>query len=468
MNSHPNKFLWGVATSAFQLEGSPHADWTSWDDLLSANPDVTNHYALYRSDLKLLQELGVNAYRFSIEWSRIQPREHEWNHAAVGHYQEIIDILNENGIAPMLTLHHFTHPLWFIKRYPWHESDSIKKFMHFVERIVDALEGVNYWITFNEPYVLLLGGYLEGCMPPGLRDPVLALKALEHICICHGKAYDVIHAKNTDAMVSVAHNMAALAPWSRWNPLDKALARIAKYFYNHSLLDAFLTGQMRIKFPLRREIVFTVPIKGKLDFFGINYYTRVHVRFNPFKRMCVELRHYDIDGHGLTDMGWEIHPNGLERVLRYASRLNVPLIITENGIATRNDQSKIRFMKGHIDVVERCIQKGFDVRGYFWWSLIDNYEWLAGLDSRFGLYRVDFRTLQRKQTQAAAYYAHLISTRDFLTVAEGGKYESGSQQAAEEVVAQTARGTGHQYSTRDSGNGDRRSETRYRERTGGR
>ena len=415
MNSANGSFLWGVATSAFQLEGSPHADWASWDEILSVNPDVTNHYELYRNDLKLLQELGVNAYRFSLEWSRIQPREHEWNDEAVAHYQEIIDILNENGIEPMLTLHHFTHPLWFIRRYPWHEPSSVGKFMSFAERIVSELRGVRYWITFNEPYVLLLGGYLEGCMPPGLRNPVFAMRALEHICICHGRTYDAIHAHHPGAMVSVSHNMAALAPWWSWNPLDRALARIAKYFYNHSLLDAFMTGQMRIKFPLKRELVFSVPIQGKLDFFGVNYYTRVHIRFNPLKRMGVELRHHDIDGFGLTDMGWEIHPSGLEKVLRYAARLNVPLIITENGIATRNDQKKIRFMKRHIDVVERCIRDGIDVRGFFWWSLIDNYEWLAGLDSRFGLYRVDFRTLERKQTQAAAYYAHLIASREFTS-----------------------------------------------------
>ncbi|KAF0183679.1 MAG: beta-glucosidase [Nitrospirae bacterium] len=411
MSDRNGDFLWGVATSAFQLEGSPNADWASWDEILSTNPEVTNHYVLYRKDLKLLEELGVNAYRFSIEWSRIQPRENEWNTDAVAHYQKIIDILNDSGIEPMLTLHHFTHPLWFTKRYPWHEAESVAKFMSFVHRVLAELRGVRYWITFNEPYVLVLGGYLEGCMPPGLRSPTLALKALEHICICHALTYDAIHARNPGALVSIAHNMAALAPWWRWNPIDRVIARIAKYFYNHSLIDAFLTGHMRIRFPLRNEIVFSVPLQGKLDFFGVNYYTRVHLRFNPLKRMCVELRHHDINGFGLTDMGWEIHPNGLEKVLRYASRLRVPLIITENGIATRNDREKIRFMKRHIDVMERCMLNGIDVRGYFWWSLIDNYEWLAGLDSRFGLYKVDFKTLERKRTQAAAYYAHLISNR---------------------------------------------------------
>ena len=409
-----DNFLWGVATSAFQLEGSPDADWTSWDAILSSTPHVTNHYKLYKNDLALLKDLGVNAYRFSIEWSRIQPRENRWDDAAIAHYQEIIDILRQNNIEPMVTIHHFTHPLWFIKKYPWHLDTSVEKFLGYTEKILSVIKNVRYWITFNEPYVLILGGYLEGCMPPGIKDVPLALKALENILICHGKAYDAIHAHIPDAMVSVAHNMAAFAPWRRWNPLDRLLSKIAKYFYNHSLLDAFLSGRLYVKFPFSKATEIALPIKGKIDFFGVNYYTRLHMRFNPFKKMGIELRHRDIDGYGLTDMGWEIHPRGLEKVLRYGSKLHVPLIITENGIATHNDDRKIKFMKRHIDAIEKCIKNGLDVKGYFYWSLIDNYEWLQGLDARFGLYKVDFDTLERKPTKAALYFSYLIKSRSFL------------------------------------------------------
>ena len=147
-------FLWGVATSAFQLEGSPHADWTSWDEILNDKPDITNHYSLYRDDLALLKDLGVNAYRFSLEWSRIQPREHTWDEQAIEHYQDIIDILRKDNIEPMVTFHHFTHPLWFIKKYPWHKDASVEKFLVFVEKMVTRLKGVRYWITFNEPNVV--------------------------------------------------------------------------------------------------------------------------------------------------------------------------------------------------------------------------------------------------------------------------------------------------------------------------
>ncbi|MHB8844101.1 MAG: glycoside hydrolase family 1 protein [Nitrospirota bacterium] len=407
----PDDFQWGVATSAFQLEGSLHADWTDWDAVLSDKPGVTGHYSLYREDLALLKHLGVNAYRFSIEWSRIQPREDVWDHEAVAHYQEIIDILRSYGIEPMVTLHHFTNPLWFAATYPWHTEGSVGKFIGYVERIVSELTGVKYWLTFNEPYVILLGGYLEGCTPPGLRDAGKALAALKNIFTCHGLAYDIIHRRDPDAQVSIAHNMSVFAPWKKWNPLDRLLKKTANFFYNHSIINAFQTGVFVVKFPFARAVKIEVPIKDTLDFFGVNYYTRIHLRFNPFKKMGVELRHLDLDGHGLTNIGWEVHPRGLEKVLRYASRLNLPLMITENGIATHDSQRKADYMKRHVDVVERCLRSGIDVRGYYYWTLIDNYEWLQGLDARFGLYRVDFNTLKRTPTPAANYYSYLISSR---------------------------------------------------------
>ncbi|GAB5047218.1 glycoside hydrolase family 1 protein [Thermodesulfovibrio sp. TK110] len=408
-----NNFLWGVATSAFQLEGSPYADWSTWDSIFNLNPKVTNHYELYREDIRLIKNLGVNAYRFSIEWSRIQPSENYWNKDVVKHYQKIIDLLRENNITPMVTIHHFTHPVWFITKYPWHTRKSIEKFKEYVEKLIENIKGVDYWITFNEPYLLILGGYIEGCIPPGQKDLNLAIKALKNILICHGQLYDMIHLINKNAMVSIAHNMAVFAPWLNWNPLDRILAKMAKRFYNHSIIEGFMDGKIRLSIPFRKTIEADVPIQGKLDFFGINYYTRVHMRFNPFRKLFVEFRHKDIDGGGLTDMGWEIYPKGLKKVLRYASRLKVPLIITENGIATKDDNRKIKFIKAHVDVLESAIKEGIDVKGYFYWSLIDNYEWLHGLDARFGLYRVDFRNYRRTPTRAASFYSYIIKSRTF-------------------------------------------------------
>ena len=407
-------FLWGVATSAFQLEGSEHADWAGWDPVLRSKPDVTQHYRLFREDLKLLKELGVNAYRFSVEWSRIQPEEDRWDDDAIYHYQEIVDILRQNNIEPMVTLHHFTHPQWFLKSNPWHEADSISKFLSFVEKVASVLKDVRYWITFNEPYVLLLGGYLEGCMPPGIQQFPSFLKALKNILCSHEKAYNLIHSVTKDARVSIAHNMATFAPCQKWNPFDRLLSRFAQFFYNHSLLDAFLTGRLKIKFPFVKSIEMDVPIKGKLDFFGVNYYTRIHLRLNPLRKMGVELKHKNVEKQGVSDMGWEIHPHGMERVLRAVSKLHVPIIVTENGIATDDDRKKEKFIKSHVDVIEGCLKKGIDVKGYFYWSLLDNYEWLRGFDARFGLYHVDYETLKRKPTVAAAFYSYIIKSRSIF------------------------------------------------------
>ncbi|MDA8324920.1 MAG: family 1 glycosylhydrolase [Nitrospiraceae bacterium] len=403
-------FLWGAATSAFQLEGSASADWAAWDPSIKERPEIINHYTLYKDDILLLKSLGLNAYRFSVEWSRVEPREGQWDEEALDHYLRVAELLRENNIEPMVTLHHFTHPDWFTRKYAWHEPSSVEKFLKFAEKIITKIKNVRYWTTFNEPYVLMLGGYIEGCMPPGLKDVSLAVKALKNMLTCHAGAYDMIHGRTPGAMVSVAHNMAAIVPWNRWNPADRLLSRIGKYFYGHSLIDAFMTGELKFRLPLMRPVTVRAPIKGKLDFMGVNYYTRVHLRSNPFKRMCVELRHKDIGGHGLTDLGWEIHPDGLERVLKYASRLRVPIIITENGIATHDEEKKTNFIRMHVDVMEECIGQGLDIRGYFYWSLIDNYEWLQGLDARFGLYRVDFESkdLRRTPTPAAEFYSRLI------------------------------------------------------------
>jgi beta-glucosidase len=406
-----HNFLWGVATSAFQMEGSPYADWASWDSKLQSQPCLTHHYHLYKKDLHLLKEIGVNAYRFSVEWSRIQPEEDQWSMEVIRHYQDIIDFLHQEDIEPIVTLHHFTHPQWFIEKSPWHQKASIEKYLNFAEKMTVFLKGIRYWITFNEPNVFILGGYLDGSMPPGIRDPFSYAEALGNVLSAHGKAYDLIHSSTPDAWVSVTHNMASFAPYQRWNLLDRFLSKLAQSYYNRSLLEAFMTGRLKIRFPILKKIEMDIPIKGKLDFLGVNYYTRIHLRFNPFQPMGLELKYEDRDGHGLTDMGWEIHPHGMERVLQEATKLHIPIIITENGIATHDDQKKIKFIKRHVDMLEKCVKKGMDIRGYFYWSLMDNYEWLKGLDAKFGLYSVNYDTLARNPTLAASFYSYLIKSR---------------------------------------------------------
>jgi beta-glucosidase len=406
-------FLWGVATSAFQIEGSPFADWTDWDPLAGTHPGMTSHFERFREDIALLRALGVNAYRFSVEWSRIQPREGVWDESALEHYRTLVEALLESGIEPVLTLHHNTHPAWFHQATPWYGRRGAEQFAAFAQRIVDVLHEVKTWITFNEPMVMLLGGYLDGCLPPGLRDRTLAARALAGLLDAHARAYEVIHRRIPGARVGIAHNMAAFAPLRAWHPLDRLLAGLGRSGFNHAILDAFRTGRTRLKLPFARALELTAPVLGTLDFLGVNYYQRLHVKFRlPLRGShALEIVHRDRSGRGLTDMGWEEHPEGMLDVLRSAAALGVPLMLTENGIATADDARKISFIRRHIAALDAARREGIDIRGYFYWSLTDTYEWLHGMHKRFGLHRMDWATLERTPTAASVYFAALVRAR---------------------------------------------------------
>jgi beta-glucosidase len=399
-----------VATSSFQTDGSPCADWTDWDYRLGLSPHHVVRYRDLAGDLDLLKELGVNAYRFSVEWSRLEPRPGSWNAREVGRLGGVVERLAVMGITPMVTLHHFTHPRWFAEQGAWNHDDAVDRFLGFASQVVESIPSVRYWITFNEPLVFLLGGYVDGCMPPGRRDLVAATDALERILEAHALVYRLIHRINPGAMVGVAHNMCVFAPSRSWHPLDRLFTTAVHRTYNEALVEAFVHGRLRIAAPFLKEVDLETPVAGTLDFIGVNYYTRFHLAFQPAGRgdRPMEVRGRDAAGEGLTDMGWEVHPEGFGRMLRIAARAGVPILVTENGIATEDDQRKIDFIRRHLDVLEVCRAEGLDIRGYFYWSLTDTYEWLHGFDKRFGLYRVDWESGQRTATSAARYYGDLV------------------------------------------------------------
>lgn len=378
-------FLWGTASSAFQMEGSQHADWATWDGTLLEHTNVTGHYERCREDLALIKDMGLNAYRFSPEWARV------------------LDM----DVTPMLTLHHFTHPRWFHNRCPWHEEGSVEAFLQYAKRMVDTVEGVRHWITFNEPNVLLFGGYMDGAMPPGIKDMFLARRALMNILKAHCELYDYIHKRHPGSKVSMALNMTAFAPYGD-SPMDSMLAAAADKVFNKSFLELF--DQRAQGSLLLGPLGGPSPARGKLDFIGINYYMRAHLRFNLMKadKLGTEMHFKDMDNHGLTDMGWETHPQGFGRFIRMASELGVPVMITENGISTSDEGMKASYIDMHLLELADAVNSGIQVDGYFYWSLMDNYEWLMGLTQRFGLYGVNYRSLQRTPTAAARFYAQAV------------------------------------------------------------
>jgi beta-glucosidase len=415
-------FFWGAATSAFQIEGSSHADWTGWDPLAPSPSLMTDHYRRFREDVALLRALGLNAYRFSLEWSRIQPREDRWDEEALEHYRVLVAEVVAAGVEPVVTLHHFSNPAWLHAAAPWTSLAAAERFAAFVRRVADALPAVRIWVTFNEPMVMLLGGYLAGCTPPGLQSPAALLAALRSVLAAHAQAFAILRTRRPGARVGIAHNMAVFAPDRRWHPVDRLLAGLCRRGFNQSLLEALTAGHTRLALPFSRPVPIEAPARDTLDFIGVNYYQRLHTRFR-FGRdrlRCLEVFHRDRGRRGLTDMGWEEYPPGLSAVLREAAAFGLPLLVTENGVATANDDRKADFIRRHVSELDACRRAGIDVRGYFYWSLTDTYEWLHGFSKRFGLYRVDWRTLERTPTTAARAYASLVREHKELALREGG------------------------------------------------
>ena len=423
-------FLWGVATSAYQIEGAAENDWTAWERAGKLKPGAercgegSGHRARWETDLRLLPEIGANAYRFSLEWSRLEPRPGEFDDAAFDFEARRVACLERLGIVPVATLLHYTHPRWFWAEGGWEVPASVDRFARFAARAAKSLApGVRRWVTVNEPIVLLLGGYLAGLIPPGHRSFARSARAYEHLLRAHAAAAAAIREADPTVRRLLAHNMLDFAPDRPGHPVDRRLAADGEALYNTSLLEALATGDVRWAFPGGGKTRFRVPdLAEATDDVGVNYYSRVHLRFTGPPGPVGEFFYRDPRGRGLTQTGWEIHPEGLERVLRAAARVGKPLVVTENGVATADDRIRADFLREHALVLEHARRAGLDVRGYFYWSLLDNFEWLEGLKPRFGLYEVDYATFRRRRRPSADLFAAL--GRRFRSEAGAGSFSA--------------------------------------------
>jgi beta-glucosidase len=278
---------------------------------------------------------------------------------------------------------------------------------------------VRVWVTLNEPIVFLLGGYLGGLIPPGLKSFASAARALEHMLRAHVEAAGILAAKSPGSRVGIAHNMLEFAPDRRGSAFDRRLASHGERLYNLALLEAIATGDMDWSFPGEGRARFRVQgLPEANHFVGVNYYSRVHIRFRGVPGAIGQFLYRDPESRGLTDMGWEIHPQGFDRILRQAERAGLPVIVTENGIATRDDRLRRDFLREHALVLAHRRAAGARLDGYFYWSLIDNFEWLEGFRPRFGLFEVDYATFARRRRPSADLFAEL--GRQFTGAADGG------------------------------------------------
>jgi beta-glucosidase len=387
-------FLCGASTASHQVEGANvHSDWWEYEQagrLPVKSGEACKHLELYEQDFDLARSFGHNAHRFSIEWSRIEPEEGVWNPAALDHYLRVIDALLVRGIEPVVTLHHFSNPAWFTRRGGWVAGASVKYFARFVAYVAPELvKRVRYFLTINEPTVYIKRAYVVGdwppCRPGSWSDGV---RALRNQCRAHVAAYDVLHRHGQDIMVGLAHSAPHVAAQDPHRLLDRMAAGLRDFVLNDLCFRL-----------LGREP------QDALDFIGINYYTRQVVAWRAGGTSMLfgaEQKGQDETGsRTFNSLGWEVYPRGMHLVLRKFAKFGVPLMVTENGIATDDEAEREQFLAAHLKSLDEARAEELPVLGYLYWSLMDNFEWVEGYAAKFGLASVDFATQQRTPRAAA-------------------------------------------------------------------
>ncbi len=406
-------FLWGTATSSHQVEGNnTNNTWWAWEQepahiLKGDKSGLACDWwgGRWREDFDRAQESGQNAHRLSIEWSRVQPVPDKWDEDALDHYREMVRGLRERGMTSMVTLHHFTDPLWLAESGGWESEDIAQRFASYATRVAEALkEYNNLWVTINEPNLVAIFGYFLGIWPPGKRNFAAFRVVVENILRAHAAAYHAIHQVQKTARVGMAHHYRSALPAHTWFPLDYLARAIQVDFLNDIFPLSLHTG--RLHWPFFRKKM--PEIKGTQDFLGINYYTRELVAFNILKPGYLFTNRYFRPGAELSENKWIANePDGLFEALSWGRKFNLPIIITENGVEDSQGQLGPRYMIQHIHKVWRAVNFNWPVKGYFWWSLVDNFEWERGWTQRYGLWELDLETQARRKRPAADVFAEI-------------------------------------------------------------
>jgi beta-glucosidase len=387
----PDGFLWGTATAAHQVEGGNwNNDWWAWEhasDTPCKEPsgDACDHWHRYPDDIALLAELGFGAYRFSLEWSRIEPEDGEWSRAALDHYRRMGATCREHGLTPVVTFHHFTTPRWLAARGGWEDPATADHFARYCERAVAHLGDLLDWAcTINEPNIVATIGYLAGRFPPGKQDAEARRRVNDVMIDAHAKGAEAIHAGPGSAKVGLTLAMA------QWWPVDGGESKVQRLRRN--MEDVYLEAA-------RAD-----------DFIGVQTYTRNRV--GPDGVLEPE------EGVETTTIGYEFWPEALEATIRRAwdATGNIPVYVTENGIAAVDDSRRIEFVRRALRGVRACVDDGIDVRGYTYWSALDNFEWANGYEPQFGLIAVNRETFERAPKPSARWLGNIARAN---TLADG-------------------------------------------------
>ena len=399
--SFPSDFRWGTATAAHQVEGHLVNNWTHHEQQnnLVQSGAACDHWNRWEEDFQLISELGLNSYRFSVEWSRIEPTEGTWNNDALAVYSNMVDNLLERGIRPVVTLHHFSHPQWWEAKGGFADRANAPHFVRYCERVFEVLsDRVETWVTINEPTVFSTMGYTLGMFPPGHRSLRATLRVMRNLLLAHADVYQALKKIRPEVRIGIAKNVTLFDPKNRWSPIDWPLARLLEWFWNGAWRSGVENGRM---------FFWDVSAaKGTLDFVGLNYYT--HVLVGPASVSLLKMKFPKRAHEVATEFGYPMYAEGLRRALDWLAPLGLPIEITENGVADANDTLRTEHLKRHLWVLSQAIQDGHDVRSYHHWSLMDNFEWAEGYSMRFGLHHVDFETQERTLRPSGAAYKHII------------------------------------------------------------
>jgi len=436
--SFPPDFIWGVATSSYQIEGAVHEDGRGvsiWDTFSHTEGKIykghhgdvaADHYHHWQEDVALMAELGLKAYRFSLAWPRIQPEgKGAVNPAGLDFYDRLVDSLLQRGIQPFPTLYHWDLPQPLEDAGGWPNRDTALHFAEYARIVGERLgDRVNTWITHNEPWVMAIAGYLAGQLAPGIQDPMAALRATHHLLLSHGLAVDALReSSHHTTKIGITLNLSPVHPATD-SENDRAATRRFDGMLNRLFLDPVMRGQypldqldfLAMFLPDRWQDdlpVIAVPI----DFLGVNYYTRSVVRHDP-DFPFIQANAIQPEGSEYSQM-WEIYPPGIYELLMRVWNDYHPkeIFITENGICVPDgvdfdgrvrDERRIRYLRDHIAQAGRALADGVPLRGYMVWSLLDNFEWQLGYQMRFGLIHVDFDTLKRTMKDSGRWYTNVI------------------------------------------------------------
>ncbi|HEY5156736.1 MAG TPA: family 1 glycosylhydrolase [Anaerolineales bacterium] len=406
----PKGFLWGTATASHQVEGrNTNNNWYIWEQeghTTHKSGNASDWWGgRWKEDFDRAAETSQNAHRLSVEWSRIQPAPDRWDEDALERYRSMLRGLRDRGITPMVTLHHFTDPLWLGVLGGWETQAVVPLFEKYARKVVGALkEYCTLWCTINEPNVYALEGYLRGNFPPGKSDLKLSLVVQSNMARAHAAAYRLIHELQPESRVGYALHFRPQESFRPWFPLDRLMRNIKFEAINMAFPSAISTGIMRS--PVGR---IQVPeVKGTQDFMGLNYYSVDTVAFDL--RIPQELFSHSFfpEGSDLADAGMNSNtPEGFFWAIKWAVRTYpaLPIIITENGIEDITDRIRPRYLAEHVHAMWRAVNFNWPVKGYFHWSLVDNFEWERGWTQRFGLWAIDIETQKRTRRPSADLYA---------------------------------------------------------------